>query len=106
MQGDLTVRRSAFSIAIVSLVLAGCMTVGNKFDPALVDRLEPRVSTTADAIALLGKPGAESTNADGSKLLQWQYAQGTPVGGSGAHVAVLFDATGRMVRVTHRSSTQ
>lgn len=84
-------------------IMTACTTIGNKFDPAFVDQLTPGTSTTDDAIRLLGKPSAVSTGANGSRLLQWQYVQGTPIGGSGAHVAVLFDQDGKMVRVTHRA---
>jgi hypothetical protein len=33
-------------------------------------------------------------------------SQGTLIGASGAHVAVLFDNSGRMVRITHRHQTR
>jgi regulator of RNase E activity RraA len=90
-------------LAVCIGVLAACMTVGTKFDINKVDQLKPGVSTMEDATQLLGPAKAVSTMANNSKLLQWQYVQGTPVGGSGSHVAILFDATGKMVRVTHRS---
>lgn len=88
---------------IASTILVGCTTIGHKFDPAKVDQLVPGESSTADATQLIGKPSSESTAADGSKVLQWQYVQGTPFGGSSAHIAILFDKSGKMVRVTHRS---
>lgn len=91
---------------VVLLVLAACSTTGNKFDIAKVDQLQPGISTSADAIQLLGPPTSESSFQNGTRLLQWQYAQGTLIGGSGAHVAILFDATAKMVRVTHKFSTK
>ena len=81
------------------------MTVGSKFDIAKADQLTPGVSTTSDAIKLLGPVRAETAMQNNSKLLQWQYVQGTPVGGSGAHIAILFDSSGKMLRITHKSST-
>ena len=91
-------------ILIASLITmtAGCTTVGRKFDPQRISELVPGVSTMSDSTELFGPPTSESTYADGSRLLQWSYVQGTVFGGSGAHVAVLFDKDGRMVRVTHR----
>jgi hypothetical protein len=86
----------------LALLVVGCATVGHKFAYDKVDNLVPGVSTTADATQLLGPPASESTYDNGSKLLQWMYSQGTMVGGSGAHVAILFDADGKMVRITHR----
>lgn len=85
-------------------LIAGCATVGNKFDVKQVDSFQPGVTTKEDAIAKLGKPRAVSTRADGSQVVQWIYAQGTALGvGSGAHVAIIFDKEGKMVRVSHRS---
>lgn len=95
----------ALTAALAAASLVACTTIGNKFDLAKVDQLIPGVSTVADAVRLLGPPRAESAMRDDAKLLQWQYVQGSVVGGSGAHVAILFDAMGKMVRVTHRSST-
>lgn len=97
------IRGSAMLLA--SLGLAGCMTVGHKFDPEQVNRLQPGTSTISQATTLLGPPSAISSFPNGTRLLQWQYVQGTLGGGSGAHVAVLFDESGRMVRVTHMSQT-
>ena len=92
----------AFWAIILVLTLAACTTIGNKFDPDRVDELIPGVSTVADAKEALGPPTAESSRADGSKLVQWQYSQGTVWGGSGGHVAILFDQNDTMIRVTYR----
>lgn len=89
-----------------AIALSACMTIGSKFDIESVDQLKPGESSISDAKALLGPPTAESTQANGSKLLQWQYSQGTLVGGNGAHAAILFDATGKMIRVTHKFATR
>lgn len=96
-----------FAALATSVMLAlACVTVGHKFDLARVDQLTPGASTIEDATRLLGEPSAESDLSDGTKLLQWQYSQGTALGtGSGAHVAILFGADGRMIRVSHRSHT-
>lgn len=88
--------------AALAICLSGCITIGHKFDPAGADRLTPGTSTMSDAIAVLGPTTAMSAGPNGSTLLQWQYSQGTLVGGSGAHLAILFDADGKMIRVTHR----
>ncbi|GLC25047.1 hypothetical protein [Roseisolibacter agri] len=96
-----------FAIAGALALLCACVTVGNKFDPAKADQLTPGTSTIADATRLLGPISAETNMPDGTKLLQWQYSRGTAVGtGSGAHMAILFDTQGRMVRIAHRSTTK
>jgi hypothetical protein len=94
------------SSAVLVCTLAGCMTIGTKFDIKRVDELKPGSSSIAEAKALLGPPTSASTKADGATLLQWQYVQGTAFGGSGAHAAILFDPAGVMVRVTHRFETK
>lgn len=92
-------------ISCAMMALAACTTIGNKFDPERVSQLTPGVSTIADATALLGTPSSRSPSANGSTLLQWIYSQGTLFGGNGGHVAILFGADGRMLRVTHQFRT-
>lgn len=62
---------------------------------ARIDDLRPRVTTTEGARAIFGQPMSQSAIAGGT-LLQWMYQDGSKV----AHIAVLFDQTGTMVRVT------
>jgi hypothetical protein len=100
-------RLRQFTVLATLLMLASaCITVGHKFDLAKVDLLTPGASTIDDATRLLGEPSAESDMPDGTKLFQWQYSQGTALGtGSASHVAILFGADGKMIRVSHRSHT-
>ena len=91
------------ALLALPIALIACTTIGTTFDIERADQLKPGVSTIQDAIQLLGPAKSESTRGDNSKILQWQYARGTVVGGSGAHLAILFDASGTMVRVVHRS---
>jgi hypothetical protein len=94
------------TVVVAASLMVGCRTLGNKFDPALVDRLTPGVSSSIDATQLLGKPTSETNNADGSQLLQWAYVQSSPIGAKSARVAVLFDKDGKMIRVAHRGGTE
>jgi len=71
------------------------------FDIARVDLLEPGISREADAIALLGKPNAETGTANKQRVLQWAYSTVR----SAAHAAILFDGDGIMIRVTHKFSS-
>src|SRR5262249_39287743 len=91
--------------AVATAALAGCMTIGHRFDPDLVDTLRPGQSTMDDAIALLGKPTSTSSLGNSRTLLHWHYSQGPLVGGRVAHVAVIFDGADKMVRVTQKSGT-
>lgn len=102
----MSVYHSILATGLLAAIVAGCSTYGGKFDPQRVSELKPGVSTITEAASLLGPPKAESNFANGSRLLQWQYVHGSILGGSGAHVAVLFDKDGRMVRVTHKYDSQ
>jgi hypothetical protein len=83
-----------------------CSTIGHNFDFAKVDQLVPGTSTIADATRLFGKPTTTHYPADSTKLLMWQYAQGTALGtGKGKILMVLFDRNDRMVRVVSRTET-
>lgn len=94
------------SLALLLLVTA-CATVGHKFDPAKADQLTPGVSTLRDASQALGKPTAETNNADGTTLVLWQYSHGNALGSASAQrLAILFDRDGKMVRIAHRAETQ
>lgn len=95
-------KRKALGL-VVTLTLTACITVGKKFDVDAVDKLQPETSTTAQAVDLLGPVTSETSYPNGTKLLQWQYSQGTPVGGRGGHVAVLFDKDGRMIRLVQKT---
>lgn len=94
-----------FILALLLLTgLTACTTP--RFDPAAARRLQPGVSTLSDAEKVLGTPTARSAAANGGSLVQWMDIQGSPLGrGYGAHIAILFDSDGRMVRLTHEMVT-
>jgi hypothetical protein len=94
--------RSWLFIIGLTFAIVACTTIGNRFDPDRVDALTPGISTIADATAILGPPAFQSSDSNGSRLLQWQYTQISAFSGlSGADIGILFDDTGRMIRVTH-----
>jgi len=94
--------RSRLFIISLTFAIAACTTIGNKFDPDRVDNLRPGIATIADARAILGPPAFESPDSNGTRLLQWQYTRISVFSGlSGADIGILFDDTGRMIRVTH-----
>lgn len=96
--------RRKFLGAVVALVMtAGCATKGTQFDWAEVDKLVAGKSTRAEAVALIGKPYAESFYADGSSLVQWIFIRASAFQSSSGHVAILFDKDGVMKRITDRS---
>ena len=86
----------------LTFAMAACTTLGNKFDPDRIDELKPGISTIADATAVLGPPAFQSPDSNGSRLMQWHYTQISAFSRlSGADIGILFDNTGRMIRVTH-----
>ena len=83
------------------LLVAGCaIQEGQRFDATTVQQMQPGVTTEQDAIAALGKPARTNNNADGTRLLQWQYIYGTSASWTGdAHAAILFGPDHKMIRV-------
>ncbi|MET0858233.1 MAG: hypothetical protein ABWY27_15890 [Telluria sp.] len=83
----------------VTVCLAGCFTP--RFHAQnVVSQLQPGVSTLNDATALLGEPIATSM-VDSGTLVQWIDIKGWPFRDHGAHLAIIFDGSNKMVRVTH-----
>jgi hypothetical protein len=83
----------------VAVCLAGCFTP--RFHAQnVVGKLQPGVSTLSDATQLLGEPVATSM-VDSGKLVQWIDIKGWPFRDHGAHLAIIFDESNKMVRVTH-----
>src|SRR5437016_6247664 len=87
---------------VVVLMLAGCapappvaIPTVNAADPHRYTELTPGVSTAADATKILGAPNSYSAMPQGQTLLQWMQFHGA----HGIHLAILFDANGRMIRV-------
>jgi hypothetical protein len=52
--------------------------------------------TNDEIMAVVGRPSSMSSMAGGKMLLQWQA--------TGCHMALLFDASGRFVEITHQYS--
>lgn len=99
--GYIVLKTIATGIAVACLV--GCVTP--KFDTQRVSQLEPGVSTLSDAVRLLGQPTSRSA-ASGGALVQWMDIQGSVFQKRGAHIAILFDGSDKMVRVVHQFETQ
>ena len=98
-------KRIIAAVAIVFLSACVYSQQGNLFDINNADRLQPGISTIADAKALLGEPVTVQTNPDNNhQLLIWQYAYGTAVAvGGGAKLAISFDENGKMIKIIQRT---
>lgn len=82
----------------ITTIPASGTLIGHKFDVAKIDELVPGRSTIADATQLFGPPRSQ-TVIGANVLVQWQYSQGS----QSAHVAVLFDRVGAMLRIQTRT---
>lgn len=92
--------KTAIAAGMLLLSLAGCMAAGRYFDITQAAKLQPGVTTKPEAVQMFGVPYNVSTFPNESQLLQWIYSG--PLGGR-AHLAVLFDHSGKMIRITQQS---
>lgn len=97
--------RFASVVAGIALI-AGCASVGQDFDMAEVDRLQPGVTTLEEAKERLGKPRSISNSADGSYGVTWVRAQALMGSVSSKGVSILFDKDGKMIRVVTRTESK
>ncbi|MNR17277.1 hypothetical protein D3C85_1339280 [compost metagenome] len=88
-----------------ALASAGCVSMGTNFSQSAVDALQPGISTRADAERALGRPNSVSNLQDGTVLLQWVHTQAVLMSAESKHVALLFDANGKFLRVFHQTQT-
>lgn len=70
------------------------------YSPAKLGELQAGKTTLHEAKLLFGEPTSEMALPNGGTLLQWQQRkqQGVP-GAPDSHLAIVFDADGRMLRI-------
>lgn len=92
-----------FASVIVSVALiAGCASVGQDFDMAEVDGLQPSVSTFEQVKRKFGTPQSITNTYDGGFAAGWIRSQASPLGASTKSVMIIFDKDGRLIRVANR----
>lgn len=64
-------------------------------------QLTSGVTTIDQAISIMGSPKARSSVGAGGTLLQWMETRVGYMSANVAHVAILFDSSGKMVKITH-----
>jgi len=106
--------------AVAAMVLAGCATTAQTFNPAAVATFQPGVTTVVQAEATLGAPFQSTRLPDGSEQLQYiskhdQLAgDGMPTTGSKVpkrietivSTMLVFDANGHFVKTWSTSKTK
>jgi hypothetical protein len=90
------------AIAVAAIALGACATQPSTF-LIRAGQLTPGATTRDDAIALMGRPTAETAAPGGHVLLLWRDSEPVVAGAKAAQVAVLFDSRGRMVRITDQN---
>lgn len=89
-----------FCVVVMIALLAGCATVGEEFDIALVDKLEPGVATIDDAVALLGPYSTQAVNSNGAKAYGWTHGRTNGFTGKmeAKAVTLVFGPDGKLAR--------
>lgn len=94
------------SVLAGAALIVGCASVGQDFDMAEVDRLQPGVTTLEQAKEKLGKPQSITNTADGRVGVVWIRSQAVMGSVSSKGVGILFDKDGKMIRVVNRNETK
>lgn len=68
--------------AALTVLLAGCMTVGTKIDPSVVSSFQPGVTTMNEVKAKLGEPSQTTSMSDGGTQLVYSFAHSQSSGSS------------------------
>ena len=76
--------------ALAVLVLAGCVSVGTKVDPATVSTFQPGVTTISDAEAKLGTPNQVTHDSDGKTVVVYMYVKSHASGASYIPIVGIF----------------
>lgn len=92
-----------FFLLTAFIMVASCMVMGSTFRDEALRKLEPGM-TENEVIKILGsEPNSRSSYPNGTYLLQWFYSYGTPVGGGGRHIAILFGYDQKMIKLMHQT---
>jgi hypothetical protein len=93
-------------IGFAALALAGCMSVGTNYDPAVAQSL-PIGTSEADAIRALGQPNNVTMLTDGTRNLMWLHSTGNALGQGRARSVILhFDQQGRYTGMVSSNQTR
>ena len=71
MNAFLRSRWGALVMLVLSLLVAGCITIGEKFRPEAIEQIKPGQTTDKDVLQIFGNPVRTGIN-DGVR--EWTYA--------------------------------
>lgn len=90
------------SVMVGAVLISGCVSVGQDFEMADVDRMQPMVTTFEQVKEILGKPQSISSTPDGGSVAGWVRSKASPVGASSKSVMIMFDKNAKFIRVVNR----
>lgn len=67
-------------IAVLSIFLAGCVSVGKNFDEGRLAQVHKGETTKQEVITLFGEPSATSVDSEGNEVMIWSYSVGSAFG--------------------------
>jgi len=83
-------------IAVIAVLVLGCASMGRPIPWSDVAKLEPGVSTLADAKRILGPPDVVEVEKEQTKY-GWTYAHASLGGGRAEAITLAFGLDGRLL---------
>ncbi len=93
------------AIGLIFISCISCVTMGNTFSDDDFNKIITGMTEEEVISILKTNPNSRSEYPNGTYLLQWMYSYGTPVGGGGRHIALLFGPDHRLIKITHQFRT-
>jgi hypothetical protein len=87
--------RALLAVA-VTFALAACVSMGTNYDPNRVSALHAGMMES-EVVALLGRPNAIATNANGQRVLVWLHSTGSMFGASARSLSLVFGPDDRLL---------
>ena len=79
------------------ILLSACVSMGTNYDPNRVNALHAGMAES-EVVALLGKPNAVATNANGQRVLVWMHSTGSMFGASARSLSLVFGSDDRLLK--------
>ena len=67
--------RSLALSLVLTLLVAGCASVGNNFDESKIAEIKKGVTTEGDLVKMFGDPQNRTINSDSGLILTWMYSE-------------------------------
>ena len=94
---------SFISIAIFSIFLAGCGSIGENFDSTKVQNIKNNVTTQAQIVEWFGEPFKKGQE-NGRTMWTYQYDKYSGSNTKSKDLVLLFDESGKVIAYRHTSN--